>query len=78
MPFRRRWSQRFRLIVIATLEAPLNRAFITTPLTPAQWVICFAMGSAVLWSSELRKVFLRATDRSQTRSTPSGYHKSWP
>jgi len=55
---------------------PLNRAFSTTPLTPAQWMICFALGSAVLWSSELRKVFLRATDRSQTRSTHSDYHKT--
>jgi magnesium-transporting ATPase (P-type) len=42
---------------------PLNRAFSTTPLTPAQWMTCFALGSAVLWSSELRKVFLRATDQ---------------
>ncbi|MEF9672647.1 cation-translocating P-type ATPase [Pseudomonas sp. PCH446] len=43
--------------------APFNRAFSTTPLTFEQWLICFALGSSVLWFSELRKVFLRAIER---------------
>lgn len=42
---------------------PLNRAFSTTALTPVQWMMCLALSSAVLWTSELRKIFLRATDR---------------
>lgn len=50
---------------------PLNRSFSTTPLSPAQWMICFALGSSVLWSSELRKVFLRATDQRKARSAHS-------
>jgi magnesium-transporting ATPase (P-type) len=34
----------------------LNVAFGTVPLTPAQWGLCVAMGSVVLWFSELRKL----------------------
>jgi magnesium-transporting ATPase (P-type) len=37
----------------------LNAAFGTTPLTPDQWLACIAIGSAVLWLSELRKLVLR-------------------
>jgi Ca2+-transporting ATPase len=33
----------------------LNVAFGTTPLEPAQWFVCAAMASVVLWFSELRK-----------------------
>jgi P-type Ca2+ transporter type 2C len=33
----------------------LNVAFGTVPLTLDQWLICIAMGSVVLWVSELRK-----------------------
>ena len=54
---------------------PLNRAFSTVPLTIEQWLICFAMGSLVLWFSELRKVFLRAIDRDQNPPTPIHYHE---
>ena len=38
----------------------LNVAFGTVPLAPAQWVVCLAMGSTVLWFGELRKLALRA------------------
>ncbi len=38
----------------------LNLAFGTVPLTPAQWLLCAAMASGVLWVSELRKGLLRA------------------
>ncbi len=34
----------------------LNVAFGTVPLTMDQWLLCAAMGSAVLWYSELRKI----------------------
>ncbi len=38
----------------------LNLAFGTVPLTLEQWLTCFAMGSVVLWFSELRKLAGRA------------------
>lgn len=38
----------------------LNVAFGTVPLTPEQWLVCAAMGSVVLWTSELRKLVHRA------------------
>lgn len=38
----------------------LNVAFSTTPLTGEQWMVCVAMGSVVLWVSELRKLASRA------------------
>ncbi len=38
----------------------LNLAFGTSPLRLDQWLVCVAMGSAVLWHSELRKWVLRA------------------
>ena len=41
----------------------LNLAFGTVPLTLHQWLVCAAMGSVVLWFSELRKVVGRALDR---------------
>lgn len=57
---------------------PLNRAFSTVPLTIEQWLICLAMGSLVLWFSELRKVFLRAIDRRQNPPKPIHYHGHEP
>jgi len=35
----------------------LNVAFNTVPLEPRQWLMCAAMASVVLWSSELRKLW---------------------
>jgi calcium-translocating P-type ATPase len=37
----------------------LNVAFGTAPLSAAQWAVCVAMGSAVLWFGELRKWLTR-------------------
>jgi magnesium-transporting ATPase (P-type) len=37
----------------------LNAAFHTVPLAPQQWLVCAAMGSLVLWASELRKALWR-------------------
>ncbi len=37
----------------------LNLAFGTVPLSPAQWAVCVAMGSLVLWAGELRKLAWR-------------------
>ena len=41
----------------------LNIAFGTVPLTFDQWLVCAAMGSVVLWYSELRKLVSRALGR---------------
>jgi P-type Ca2+ transporter type 2C len=38
----------------------LNVAFGTVPLSLDQWALCVAMGSGVLWASELRKLVVRA------------------
>ncbi len=40
----------------------LNTAFGTVALSLDQWAVCVAMGSAVLWFSELRKWVLRTRD----------------
>lgn len=49
------------LLQIAVVHLPfLNLAFGTVPLTLAQWLVCAAMGSSVLWFSELRKLVRRA------------------
>lgn len=37
----------------------LNRAFETTPLTPAQWATCWGLASSVLLADELRKLIGR-------------------
>jgi magnesium-transporting ATPase (P-type) len=34
----------------------LNRAFDTAPLSAADWIVCVALGSAVLWADEARKL----------------------
>ena len=47
-------------VAVVHLEI-LNLAFGTTPLTLDQWLVCAAMGSAVLWYSELRKWVKRKT-----------------
>ena len=41
----------------------LNIAFGTVPLSLDQWLVCAAMGSLVLWFSELRKLVRRAWRR---------------
>jgi len=38
----------------------LNVAFGTEPLSWAQWGVCVAMASSVLWADELRKAILRS------------------
>jgi P-type Ca2+ transporter type 2C len=41
----------------------LNTAFGTVPLSWDQWLVCIAMGSVVLWFSELRKLVARSIRR---------------
>ncbi len=44
------------VLQVAVVElGVLNAAFGTVPLDLYQWMVCVAMGSAVLWTSELRK-----------------------
>ena len=42
----------------------LNVAFSTVPLSLDQWLVCVAMGSVVLWFSEVRKLAIRAWNHS--------------
>jgi magnesium-transporting ATPase (P-type) len=49
------------LLQVAVVHlAWLNVAFGTVPLSIEQWALCTAMASTVLWTSELRKLALRA------------------
>jgi P-type Ca2+ transporter type 2C len=64
-PFVNRWlwgsiALAVLLQVAVVHMAFLNLAFGTSPLTLAQWALCTAMASTVLWVSELRKLALRA------------------
>lgn len=45
---------------VAVVHVPvLNLAFGTAPLSLDQWGVCAALGSCVLWWSELRKLVTR-------------------
>ncbi|GAA2107009.1 cation-translocating P-type ATPase [Microlunatus panaciterrae] len=60
------------LLQVAVVHLPLlNAAFGTVPLSAGQWLVCVGMGSAVLWFSELRKLFLRWWIGSHRSSAPS-------
>jgi Ca2+-transporting ATPase len=49
---------------VAVVHVPfLQRAFSTVSLTAADWLVCAAVGSAVLWLRELTKVVRRAGRR---------------
>ncbi|HEY5185602.1 MAG TPA: cation-translocating P-type ATPase C-terminal domain-containing protein [Actinomycetes bacterium] len=61
------------LLQVAVVQLPFfNRAFTTTPLSLEQWLACLAMASAVLWASEIRKLFLRLGSRSENPPSPTG------
>jgi Ca2+-transporting ATPase len=63
------------LLQVAVVHLPfLNVAFGTQPLSPVQWATCVAMGSVVLWYSELRKLLTRfsATPAFQRRFSWAG------
>jgi P-type Ca2+ transporter type 2C len=48
------------VLQVAVVHLPvLNVGFGTTPLSGAQWLVCIAMASSVLWVGELRKFALR-------------------
>src|SRR5918994_1844983 len=53
------------LLQVAVVYVPfLSRPFDTTPLHAADWVLCTAMASTVLWANELRKLLARRSARS--------------
>lgn len=61
------------LLQVAVVEwSWLNAAFGTVPLSGQQWVLCAALGSAVLWVGELRKLWLRGTDAMRIRPHHAG------
>jgi len=61
------------LLQVAVVEwSWLNAAFGTAPLSGQQWVLCAALGSAVLWVGELRKLWLRGTDAMRIRPHHAG------
>ena len=48
------------LLQLVVVYVPVfQRAFSTTPLGPRDWVVCAAAASAVLWTSEVRKLLGR-------------------
>jgi magnesium-transporting ATPase (P-type) len=56
---------------VLVVYAPfLNEGFGTTPLAPADWAVCIAAASLVLWVDELWKVVRR--QRWETPSAPRG------
>ncbi|WP_351231243.1 HAD-IC family P-type ATPase [Streptomyces sp. NPDC002133] len=57
------------LIVIVETDA-LHGLFTTADLTPRQWLVCAAVGSAILWTGEVLKAVLRTRAR-RTRGTGS-------
>ena len=48
------------LQVLVVYVPVLNAAFGTAPLAAADWVLCIALASTVLWADELRKLVSRA------------------
>ncbi len=52
------------LVLLITWLDFANRLFATTSLTVWQWVICIVFASAVLWTTEIEKFFLRRAEQS--------------
>jgi Ca2+-transporting ATPase len=60
------------LLQVAVIYVPfLQAAFNTVPLTPADWLICIGVGSAVLWIVELEKLVRRLLSRREGRREPA-------
>jgi P-type Ca2+ transporter type 2C len=63
-PFRNKWLWIAVLLSVAlqalVVYLPfLREAFGTVPLSGADWLVCLAVGSSVLWASELKKLAAR-------------------
>jgi len=77
--FRNRWlwgavALSLLLQVVVVHVPVLNVAFSTAPLSAQQWAVCAALGSSVLWSSELRKWLFRRRDGKAQIELRSGLH----
>ncbi len=59
------------LVLLITWLDFANRLLGTTSLTVWQWVICIVFGSAVLWTTEIEKFFLRRAEQSRTSELES-------
>lgn len=67
--FHNRWLWGAILLSLALHVAAINlpfmrRAFSTVPLSPSDWMICFAVASSVLWLREISKTIRRSRNRS--------------
>lgn len=51
------------LLVLVVEMDILHGFFTTTDLTSSQWMVCAAIGSAILWTGELVKIVLRSRAR---------------
>jgi P-type Ca2+ transporter type 2C len=47
------------LQVVAVTVAPVQSLFHLTSLSATQWLVCFSVGSSILWLEEIRKLFVR-------------------
>jgi magnesium-transporting ATPase (P-type) len=57
------------LVLLITWLDFANRLFATTSLNVWQWLICIVFGSAVLWTTEIEKFFLRRAEASSDTQT---------
>jgi magnesium-transporting ATPase (P-type) len=63
------------LLQVAVVQVSfMNVAFGTVPLLPAQWLVCLAMASSVLWLSEFEKWIARALRRRRTAGNAVTWH----
>ena len=53
------------LQIVVTGVPAFNQAFGTSPLSGAEWALCTAMASSVLWIIELKKLILRRSASSR-------------
>ena len=61
------------VLQIAVIYIPiLQEAFDTVQLALSDWLTCIAVGSSVLWLTEIKKVVMRARDRTPASVARSG------
>ena len=54
------------LVFLITWLDFANRLFKTADLNVGQWIVCIVFASAVLWTTEIEKFFLRRAEQSTT------------
>jgi Ca2+-transporting ATPase len=67
------------VLLVLLVEMDVAHGFVTTTdLTSGQWLVCAAVGSAILWVGELLKIVLRAGRRRRAHvvtTTGTGIHR---